>query len=64
MVNPDVIWDYCKCGNPIYEKASYCPSCNTLLNEGKIKEVFGRLSSHVDILTGKIYSKQTVEDSV
>ena len=62
-MNPDVVYGYCGCGNPIYHRDDYCSTCDTLLNEGKAKEVLSKLRSHVDILTGKIYN-QTLEDSV
>ncbi len=62
-VNPDTVYGYCGCGNPIYRKIPYCSTCDSLLNQGRGREVFDRLSRHVDILTGRIY-KQTVEELV
>lgn len=63
-VDPNVVYGYCGCGNTIYKKAPYCWTCDTLLNQGKIKEFMKRLKDHVSYLTGEIYSKQTVEDFV
>ena len=62
-VNPDIIYRYCGCGNPIYESVLYCSACDSLLDKGRVREVFDRLRCHVDVLTGEIY-KQTVEDLV
>ena len=62
-MNPDVVYGYCGCGNPIYHRADYCSSCQQLAIDGKSREIFRRIRDNVGVLTGRIYN-QTLEDSV